>query len=96
MHFFIVTSVSWIQTGQRSVSPLAPCPTKATTWGRADLRLLTGNLLPGRSACQPYTRQQSYEEQRQGEYAEAQARREAVEGLGWRERRQRLPGAGRS
>jgi len=40
-----------------------------------------------------HTRAREYVEQREGEYAEARAHREAVEGLGWRERRQRLPGA---
>jgi hypothetical protein len=40
-----------------------------------------------------YTYRREYVEQRRAEYAEARAYREAVEGMGWRQRRQQLPGA---
>lgn len=51
---------------------------------------------PSRSearAEQTYERQQQHVAERQREYAEAIAHREAVEDLGWRARRQMLPGA---
>jgi conjugative relaxase-like TrwC/TraI family protein len=48
------------------------------------------------SAEDRYMHRREYVEQRQAEYAEARARREAVEGLSWRERRRLLPEAQRT